>query len=126
MWRLRCVVSFRSLRRTRVILRIPIGATPGTSQEPRTPFDIVPKDLRQHIAREAKDDVEIYQLRQKARTGATAADAAWGAAAVAAVASGGWPTDPAAAKDKKKFDKGKGKGKKPDKSGAAPAAGDGA
>ena len=93
----------------------------GTSH----PFDIVPKDLRQHIAREAKDDVEIYQLRQKARTGASAADAAWGAAAAAAVGAGGLPADPAAARDKRKFDKGSGKGKKPDKPGAAPAAGDG-
>ena len=92
----------------------------GTS----SPFDIVPKDLRQHIAREAKDDVEVFQLRQKARAGAWAQDAAWSATAGAAAAVGGLPGDPAAIKDKKRADKGKGKGK-PDKgakSGAPPGA----
>jgi hypothetical protein len=90
----------------------------GTSN----PFDIVPKDLRQHIAREAKDDVEVYQLRQKARAGAYAADAPWIATASAAVAVGGLPGDPAALKDKKKSEKGKGKGKKPEKPSAPPGA----
>ena len=88
-----------------------------------SPFDIVPKDLRQHIAREAKDDVEVFQLRQKARAGALAADAAWSATAGAATAVGGLPGDPAAVKDKKKADKGRGKGK--DK-GAKPSASPGA
>ena len=37
----------------------------GTSHS----FDIVPKALRQHIAREAKNYVEIFHLRQKARGG---------------------------------------------------------
>ena len=60
------------------------------------------------------------------KSGAIAADATWGASAAAAVSTGGLPTDPAAAKDKKKFDKGKGKGKKPEKPGAATAASDGA
>jgi hypothetical protein len=83
----------------------------GTS----SPFDLVPKDLRQHVAREAKDDVEIYQLRQKARAGATAADSAWTSTTAAAVATGGLPGDPAVARDKRKADKGKGKGKKPGK-----------
>ena len=90
----------------------------GTSN----PFDIVPKDLRQHIAREAKDDVEVFQLRQKAQAGAYAADASWSATASAAAAVGGLPGDPAAVKDKKKFEKGKGKGKKPDKPSAPPGA----
>ena len=90
----------------------------GTSN----PFDIVPKDLRQHIAREAKDDVEVFQLRQKARAGAYAADSSWSATASAAAAVGGLPSDPAAVKDKKKFEKGKGKGKKPDKPSAPPGA----
>ena len=87
------------------------------------PFDIVPKDLRQHIAREAKDDVEVFQLRQKARAGAYAADSSWSATASAAAAVGGLPSDPAAVKDKKKFEKGKGKGKdRPGKPSAPPAA----
>ena len=88
------------------------------------PCDVVPKDLRQHIAREAKDDVEIFHLRQKARAGASAADAAWSSTAAAAVAVGGLPTDPAAARDKKKRAKGKGRGKKAAKPAAPPGAGD--
>ena len=94
----------------------------GTSN----PFDLVPRDLRQHIAREAKDDIEIFQLRQKGRAGASAADGAWSATTAAAVASGGLPTDPAAVRDKRakfdKGDKGKGKGKKPEKALAPPGA----
>ena len=81
------------------------------------PFDIVPGDLRQHVAREAKDDVEIAQLRNKARAGTSAADQHWPGAAAAAVAAGALPSDPAIAKQKLK---GAGKtGKKPDAAGAS-------
>ena len=83
-------------------------------------FDIVPKGLRSHIARKAKDDVEIFQLRQKARAGATAADSAWTSTTAASVATGGLPSDPAAVKEKK--GKGKGKGKTPGKPPASPGA----
>ena len=82
----------------------------------------MPKDLRQHIAREAKDNVEIFHLRQKAPAGALAADAAGSSTAAAAVAIGGLPTDPEAARDKKKHDKGKGKCKKLGKPTAPPGA----
>ena len=86
------------------------GATPdwGSSRYysgTANPYDLVPRDLRHHVAREAKDDLEVQQMRQKSKTAAAAADGGW---APSAVATGALPTDPAKAKQR---DKGKSKGK---------------
>ena len=92
-----------------------IEAHAGGAQNPDW---IVPRDLRQHVAREARDHVEIAQLRSKARAGATATDSHWSGAAAAAVAAGALPTGPAIAKRKSK---GVVKiGKKPDAAGVSP------
>ena len=89
------------------------GATPdwGSSRYysgTANPYDLVPRDLRHHVAREAKDDLEVQQMRQKSKTAAAVAD---GGCVPSAVAAGALPTDPAKTKQRGKG-KSKGKGAK--------------
>ena len=94
-----------------------VGSTPdwGNSRYysgTANPLDLVPRELRHHVTREAKDDLEVQQMRQKSKSAAAIVDAHW---VSGAVDSGGLPTDPARVKDKRA--KGKSKGKKADGSG---------
>ena len=65
-----------------------------------------------------QDDVEIAQLRQKARAGVTAVDSQWAGAAASAAQAGGLLTDPEVAKRCK--GKGEGEFKQPDSPASSP------